>query len=309
MSLSKKFENLKFPKSVAGYTVKEVDAFVADVIPMVKDLENELDSLRSIASEYAARKEEITALKKEACELLEAAKAQAEKTIAEAKATAAKITDEARISAEANIRVSEITARDNLEKAEKQAAERIEDANANAKRILALADSKGREMLAEAKAKYDEQLARTEMLANEYRNFEEKFKDVVSDTVKSLAAIRDASPAVMSAKAPETVTVTAPSPEPIEAEPETADVPTAEETAEQSVEESSAPVEEEVTDFSFAGGKLISNGNSTGAKSTRRLFDAVQVTYDSEDDDFDDVKSIMRDANAKTRKSPTHFSE
>lgn len=31
MSLSEKFKNIKFTKSVAGYTVKEVDAFIAEI--------------------------------------------------------------------------------------------------------------------------------------------------------------------------------------------------------------------------------------------------------------------------------------
>lgn len=306
MSLSKKIESTKFNKSVAGYNVKEVDAFIADIIPRASDYEDELISLRSVALEYSARKNEITDLKKEACELLEAAKAQAEKMLAEAREKAAKITDEARISAEASIRVGEITANDITDKAEKQASECVASANANASKIIELADKKGREMLAEAKAKYDEQTLKTEKLADEYNLFETKFKDIVSDTAKALFALREDSVAVMTAKAPaREVPVSAPMPETAEEaapEPEVIPTPVMPEP------ETAAPIEEEVVDFSFAGGKLISSGGS-GGKGTRRLFDAVQVTYDSDDDDFEDVKSLMREGNAKTRKSPTHFSE
>ncbi len=278
MTLSEKLEEVKFTKSVAGYAQKEVDGFIADILPLVREQEQIISALRVKLEAFEGQGEEIMRKEREARALLEAAKQESEIIIATAKKSADDIAAEARVASEVQIRAASTRAADTIANAESQAAARVSEAEATAEKIIATADAKGRELLEKVRAIYDAEEKKAKALVNECAAFEARFRNVVASTVESLAKINSEAPVTPDVKSEESVKV------------EQVSVPP-EETVEEKVEEENVPV---VTP-------------AHGEPRRRKLYDTVNVTYENdEDDDFSDIKSVMK---GKGIKGPTDFSE
>lgn len=305
MSLSEKIAGTRFSKGVAGYTAKEVDGFIADILPLVKEQEQIITTLRAKLNALEERQEETAKREHDSYRLLEAAKNEAEKIISAASKNAAKVNKEAKISAEAEARAADMRGREMLEKAAEEAKACIDAAEKNAAKIIAAADAKGKEMLSEAKAAYQKELHCAEVLSGESAAFEARFRTLVAETAMSLSRLNEESTlprAPKNAAEIELEQVPETENEP-ESEPESKTEP--ERIIEELVPE--RPHESEiVTDIGFAGGKPLPSPSGKSERLHRRLYDTVTVTYEA-DDDFEDIKKIMRDG--KARKDPTDFAE
>ena len=299
MSLSEKISEVQFPKAIAGYNTKEVDSFVSDILPYVREMEQTVNILQTKLGAFEEKQEELSQREQESYNLLEAAKKEAEIIVATARQQACDIVDDAKISAEAELRVAAVKAEEQLIKADKEAKARVNTANSNAEKIITVADAKGKAMLSDAKRAYDEVMRRAEALSGESASFETRFRTLVAETALALARLREESKLPKAEKKAETADAKPepePDPEP-EIEPETTpidDAPEAEVTSNYA------------TDYEFAGGKPLNSSAERSERPQRRLYDTVSVTYEN-DDDFDDIKNIIRDG--KNCKSPTHFSE
>ncbi|MBE6680100.1 MAG: DivIVA domain-containing protein [Ruminococcaceae bacterium] len=282
MTLSDKVKNLKFTKSVGGYTTREVDAFLAEILPLLREEEQVLSALRAKLSAFEGKGEEIRQKEQETYRLLEAAKEEAQIIVATAKKEAADIASAARIEAEVQQRSAASHASETISKAEAKAQARMDEANAVAEKIIATADARGRELLAKVKAVCDEEERKAKALANECADFETRFRTIVADTARALAKIKEESPVPYE----EAVKPT----EPLKAEPPKEKEP-----------EVTEPKEEPLVETEVDIGTLV-----FPKANTRKLYDMVDVTYENEEDDFSEIRDIMK---GKGAKSPTHFSE
>lgn len=268
MAISDRIQNAKFSKSMAGYSAKEVDAFLDDLLPIVREQEQLLQAMRAKLLTLDKRSEEIA--KQEA---------EAEQKVANAEARA-----------EAIVAAAEKAAEEKLEKAAEGARILEAEAAKNAERILAAADRQGKGTLAEAITAANAERESANAIRAEYTVFESRFRALVADTARALAALQEEAPKAASLKA---VPVAEAKPEPKE-EPKEAPKEAPRE----------APSPEETQSISFAGGRPMPNG-AAKTPSSRKPYDTLSVTYDDADD-FADVQSMMR---GKKVKNPTHFSE
>lgn len=264
MAISDRIQNAKFSKSMAGYSAKEVDAFLDDLLPIVREQEQLLQAMRAKLLTLDKRSEEIAKQEAEAERKIALAEAKAEEILAAAEKAAA----------------------EKLEKAAEGARLLEAEAAKNAERILAAADRQGKGTLAEAITAANAERESANAIRAEYTVFESRFRALVADTARALAALQEEAPKAASLKA---VPVAEAKPEPKE-EPKEAP--------------REAPSPEETQSISFAGGRPMPNG-AAKTPSSRKPYDTLSVTYDDADD-FADVQSLMR---GKKVKNPTHFSE
>lgn len=312
MLLSEKLEQAKFSKSVAGYAVKEVDGFIGDFLPILREEEELMRVLRTKLSAFEAHTEEIEKREQEAYRVLEAAKQEAESMVAAARKNADAIVAEAKAAAEARERAAEAHAAEQLQNAERRSAARIDEAKKTAEMILAAADRKGRTLLAEAQARASAQSQSAKALAAECIAFEARFRALAADTVRALSELKDDAPKPIVTKP-----VQQPIPEPIVQQPvapvEPASRPARPAPAVEQPkpkEESAAPAAESAPrDIAFAGGQPVSAYTGAPEKpSGRKLYDTVTVSYDN-DDGYEDIRKLMEDANGKKPTNPVHFME
>ena len=306
MHLSEKLEQAKFSKSVAGYSVKEVDGFKSDFLLVLREEEELMRVLRTKLSAFEAHAEEIEKREQESLRILEAAKAECESILAAARKNADAIVAEAKATAEVRERAAEAHAAEQIAEAERRSAARVEEAKQNAEMILAAADRKGRTMLAEAKSIATAQSQSAKALAAECVAFEARFRTLAADTVRALAALKDDAPKPILPLAPDGAPVLmaepAPKPEPAPA----VKTPAAEPAPAPAVEEKTDAAD--TKDIPFAGGQPISAyTGEVDRASRRRLYDTVTVTY--EEDSFSDIRKIMEGADGKKQKNPAHFVE
>ena len=256
MSLSEKIKNTRFAKSMAGYSSKEVDAFIDDILPQISEFEQQISVLRVKLDALEFRSDEISKRENEAERLLDAAKKEAEKIVSAAKERAAGI----------------------VAAGEKTAAEKMAAAEKNAVAIVSAADKKGSEIVAAAEKKSGEINEKVAALVGEYEAFEAQFRKTVADTVKNFSAIRESAP---KAAAPKPLKKEATKPK-VQAE------------------------SNEARDYEFVGGKRADTVSKAEEKSSRKLYDTVTVTYDT-DDGYADIKKLKDSAQKKEIKNPTEF--
>ncbi|MBR5539212.1 MAG: DivIVA domain-containing protein [Clostridia bacterium] len=196
MSLSDKIKDIKFSKSVAGYSTKEVDGFLDEIVSAVMEQEKEISALCAKTEAYENRAKDIEKKEKAAADTLEDAKNEARRIIGEAEKKAEHI-----------VAAGEGAADEKRAAAEKAAAE-----------IITAADNKGKEILLAAKNEAERINETVAALVGEYEEFEAKFRTEVAKTVKNLADIRSSAPKTEKAekteKKPE---------EPVKAEPSVPD--------------------------------------------------------------------------------------
>lgn len=316
MLLSEKLEQAKFSKSVAGYAVKEVDGFIGDFLPILREEEELMRVLRTKLSAFEAHTEEIEKREQEAYRVLEAAKKESESMLAAARKNADAIVAEAKAAAEAREHAADAHAAEQLQNAERRCAERIDEAKKTAEMILAAADRKGRTLLAEAQARASAQSQSARALAAECIAFEARFRALAADTVRALSELKDDAPkpiVTQAAREP----IPQPIAEPIVPQPAapaepasrtTRPAPAA--TQPQPKAEPAVPAEESAPrDIAFAGGQPVSAYTGAPEKpSGRKLYDTVTVSYDN-DDGYEDIRKLMEDANGKKPTNPVHFCE
>ena len=174
MALSEKIKDIKFAKSVAGYSVKEVDSFIDSAFADASEYEREISALRVKLEAYDRRTDEIARKEAEALATLESAREEAGRIISEAKEQAVKI----------------------VAAGEGAADEKISAAEKNAKALLASANEKGEEIVAAAVKRAEETNDRVADLVAEYEDFEAKFRMEVAKTVKTLSDIKNGAPRV-----------------------------------------------------------------------------------------------------------------
>lgn len=296
MPLSDKFTEIKFTKSVAGYNSKEVDGFINDVLPLIKEQEQLLAALKVKLEAFETQRDEIQAKEREAYRLLEAAKKEADIIVAAAKKSAESITADAHVSSEVQLRAATSRAGEIIAEAEAKSAALTRDAEVNAKKIISAADADARAMLEKVKTHCDSETSKVQKLSDECAAFEARFKAMVADTAKAFAAIKEQTP--LPAKAPavkaeclEKVELTVKAEEP---------APKAEPEPKEEI------VDSEPIDIEIVGGRPVAHRPKKAANSPRRLYDTLQITYD-DDDDFSDIRAIMEQT--EKRKSPIYFSE
>ena len=295
MPLSEKFTDTKFTKSVAGYSTKEVDGFINDVLPLIKEQEQLTAALKVKLDAFEAQRDEIQAKEREAYRLLEAAKKEADIIVATAKKSAESMTSDAQVASEVQVRAATARAHEIIADAEKKSAAMACEAEDNAKKIIASADAQARAMLEKVKAHCDCETEKAQKLSDECAAFEARFKATVAETAKAFALIKEQTP--LPAKEP--AAAKGETPEPIEeAVPET----------KEETKETPAAVEtdSEPQDIEIVGGRPVIPRAKREAPAPRRLYDTVQVTYD-DDDDFSEIRAIMEQT--EKRKSPVDFSE
>ncbi|MBQ8836150.1 MAG: DivIVA domain-containing protein [Clostridia bacterium] len=298
MPLSEKFTDIKFTKSVAGYAQKEVDGFINDVLPLVKEQEQQLAALKAKIAAFEAERDEISAREHESYRLLEAAKKESDIIIATAKKRAVAIESEAQTASEVQHRASTARAGDIIASAEKKATALVNDAEINAKKIIQTADATARAMLEKVKEHCDSETAKAQRLSDECAAFEARFKAVVAETANTFAKLKEQTP--LPAKAPEIKAKKEPTP----AKNVREELPKVQPAAEvESDERENSP--EEMHDIEIVGGKPVTLQQKK-TQTPRRLYDTLQVTYD-DDDDFSEISEIMK--RSDKRKSPVDFSE
>ncbi len=295
MPISEKIQKASFSKSMAGYTAREVDAFLGDLLPLALEEEQLVSALRAKLGAMEARVEEIARQEKEAYRLLERAREEAERIVAAAEEKARGVRTEAEQTAELRLQNAEKQAAELVASAEATARTSIDTAKKTAETILSTADQKGKTLLAEAAAFANAEREKAQRLTTECTAFEGKFRTLVSETAHALAKLQAAAPEI---PAPTPVpTVKKPVEKPVETpQPAPAAVP----------ETPKASEEPTARDFTFAGGKPI--GVDHADKPRRKLYDTVNVTYDT-DEDFDGIRKLMEEAPKPRVKNPTHFSE
>ena len=301
MSISEIFTEVKFTKSVAGYSAKEVDAFLSDMLPKIAEQEQILSGMRVKLEAFEKRREEIAATEQNAKALLENAEYEAKITEENAKKKAESMLADASVGIEVQTRAAASHAAKVISDAEKEADGIVSEAKKNSERIIAAADAQARAMLEQVKEFCEEEKRKAQELSNECAAFEASFKELVAKTAKELSLLKEKAPMpaanpVSSAPKDKPQAVTA------KKEPTVKEDSASEQAskAEQAAEE-----EQAAKDISFAGTKPFA---AQGKKEStpRRLYDTVTVTYDDEFD-FSGVRDIMK--NGSLRKSPTHFSE
>ncbi len=294
MSVSEKLTDIKFTKSVAGYSAKEVDGFVNDLLPLAKEQEQLLLALKVKLDAFEAQRDEIQGKEQKARQLLEAAKKEAEIIVATAKKEAETINSEAHVASEVQLRAATSRAAEIMADAEKNAAQTVLEAEKNADKIIRAADAEARAMIEKVKAYSEEERRKAQGLSNECAAFEARFKALVCDTESAIAALRESAPVapkVTEAKKPE---------------PKVTSEPKEEIFKEKAAEPAVREEPKEVQDFEIVGGVPYAQMQKKEPSQKRHLYDTVNVTYD-DGDDFSDIRRIME--NGEKRKSPTHFSE
>lgn len=296
MPLSEKFTDTKFTKSVAGYSTKEVDGFINDVLPLLKEQEQLMAALKVKLDAFEGQRDEIQAKEHEAYRLLEAAKKEAEIIVATAKKSAESMTSDAQVASEVQVRAATARAHEIIADAEKKSATAARKAEENAKKIIAAADAEARAMLEKVKAHCDCETDKAQQLSNECAAFEARFRAMVAETAKAFALIKEQTPL----PAKEVTVPKAKESAPIEE--------AVFETKEEETKETPAPpkTDAEPQDIEIVGGRPVMPRAKREAPAPRRLYDTVQVTYD-DDDDFSDIRAIMEQT--EKRKSPVDFSE
>lgn len=314
MLLSEKLEQAKFSKSVAGYAVKEVDGFLGDLLPVLREEEELMRVLRTKVSAFEAHTEEIEKREQEAYRVLEAAKNEAESMLAAARKNAEAIVAEAKAVAEARERAADAHAAEQLANADRRSAERLDEAKRTAEMILAAADRKGRTLLAEAQARATAQSQSAKALAAECVAFEARFRTLAADTVRALSELKDDAPRPIV-----TLPASQNAAEPTVQQPVQPTAPAAPaEPARRVVRPAPAPEQQEhsvpaetntARDIAFAGGQPVSSYTGQSEKpSGRKLYDTVTVSYES-DDGYEDIRKLMEDASGKKPTNPAHFME
>lgn len=313
MLLSEKLAQAKFSKSVAGYATKEVDGFLGDLLPVLREEEELLRVLRTKLSAFEAHTEEIEKREREAYRVLEAAKQEAESMLAAARKNADAIVAEAKAAAEVRERAAEAHAAEQIATAERRSAERVDEAKKTAEMILAAADRKGRTMLTEASSRATAENQNAKALAAECVAFEARFRALAADTVRALAALRDNAPK-------EIPTISVSQPGAVKerlAEKSSAEAKqrAAEPQPKAAVQEATVPVApnnvknaEDTRDIMFAGGRPVPSEEVTREVPRRKFYDTVTVSYE-DDDGFSDIRRLMEDANGVKKTNPTHFCE
>ena len=183
MPVSERFTDIKFSKSVAGYSQKEVDGFINDILPLIKEQEQLVAALTVKLDALEAQRDEVKQKEQEAYRLLEAAKKEADIIIATAKKNAEDIASKAQVASEVQTRA-----------AAARAAELISDAETKAEKIICAADEKARAMLEKTKEYTDEEKRKAQALSNECAEFEARFKTLVAETAKAFAAVKEQTP-------------------------------------------------------------------------------------------------------------------
>lgn len=294
MSISEIFADVKFTKSVAGYSAKEVDAFIGEMLPKIAEQEQILSGLRVKLEALEARREEIAATEQNAKALLENAEREAKIIEETANKKVEGMIADANIGIEVQTRAAASHAAKVISDAEKEAEDIVSEAKKNSERIVAAADAQARAMLAQVKEFCEEEKRKAQELSNECAAFEASFKKLVAKTVEEFARIKEKTP--VKAEIPKKSEEPKAEAESVKKEPEVKKAVQAEKT------HSDVQV---ATDVSFAGAKPIVP-QTKKESAPRRLYDTVTVTYDDEFD-FSGVRDIMKKGTA--RKSPTHFSE
>lgn len=287
MSVSEKLSDVKFTKGALGYSQKEVDGFINDLFPLVKEQEQLLLALKVKLDAFEAQRDEIQGKEQAARKLLEAAKKEAEIIVATAKKEADTIKNDAHVASEVQVRAATSRAAEIMADAEKNAAETVSKAEENAEKIIRTADAEARAIIEKVKAYSAEETRKAQGLANECAAFEARFKSLVADTAAAIAAVKESAPV-----APKAVEVKAP-------EVKKEELPKEEKEAAKKPDGPKA-----AQDFEIVGGVPYAQMQKKEPQK-RHLYDTVQVTYD--DNDFSDIRKIME--NGEKRKSPTHFSE
>ncbi|MBQ9428274.1 MAG: DivIVA domain-containing protein [Clostridia bacterium] len=336
MSVSKTFSDAKFSRGVAGYNIKEVDAFLHTAAAETAELESKLATLQAKLAAYDAEKEKIAQEKAAADELLRLAEAKAKKLLSEAQSAARACERAAEIEAE-NLRTSaESKAQNRLHAAQVQAdgviadaeaaaKEKIEEAEETAARILAAADGRGRQMIAAAEKKTAEETDRYAAIVAAGREYTASVAELTENLRKNLAALNDRTKphldAAIAARPHPAETAAAPGSKeapldvPMPEGRTAAERPEGQRRARRGVSPTdgetetagteSAGEETAVRDFSFAGGRLL-DGDQPKSEPGVKPYGTVNVTYDDTDNGFADVEKIIA-AGKQGRKNPTGF--
>ncbi len=285
MSISEKLTDIKFTKSAIGYSVKEVDGFVSDLLPLVKEQQQQFLVLKAKLEALENQRDEIADKEKQAHRLLEAAKKEAEIIVASAKKTAEDKAKEAELGGEVQLRAATARAGEIIADAEKKAKALESEAQASVEKILHAADAEAKAIIERVKAYSKEETRKAQELSNECAEFEKNFKELVARTAAELAAIKESTPLPAKEKVTE------------------------EKEAPKSAEEVTEPAAEEPAAEELKARDVSPMAVPQKAQTAKkRLYDAVPVTYEDESDlDFTDIRDIMK--RTEMRKSPTHFSE
>ena len=205
--------------------------------------------------------------------------------IAKREDEAAALLDAAKKEAAAIIDAAKHEGEKEIAKSRLAAEKIIEDAKADATEITVKAKVEARVLLEKATEKSAEINEKAAALVKECEDFEAEFRSEVAKTVKNLADIRKNAPKVGTVKT-------------IKAEVKT----------EAPAEKAKEPVETQ--DFAFVGGKRLDAPFSGDKKQSRKVYDTLSVTFDSDlDGEFEDVKKIKEDILRKGIKNPVEFSE
>jgi cell division septum initiation protein DivIVA len=172
-----------------------------------------------------------------------------------------------------------------IEKSRLAAEKIIEDAKADATEITVKAKVEARVLIEKAAEKSAEINQKAAALVKTCECFEAQFRSEVAKTVKNLAEIKNNAPKVK-----------AENPVKSEVKPEAF------------VEKAQEPMETQ--DYAFVGGRRLDTAFGGEKKQSRKVYDTLSVTYDSNfDGEFEDVKKIKEDILRKGIKNPVEFSE
>ncbi|MBR5012072.1 MAG: hypothetical protein IKY12_05880 [Clostridia bacterium] len=284
MSISEKLTDIKFTKSAIGYSAKEVDGFISDILPLVKEQEHLLLALKVKLEAFDAQRGEIEGKEKQALRLLEAAKKEAEIIVATAKKSAEDKLKDAELSSEVQLRAAASRAAEIIADAEQKAKATANEAEVNAEKVLKSADAEARAVIEKVMAYSTEETRKAQEISDKCAAFEANFKALVAKTAAEFAAIKENAPMPAREVVEEPAPIAAPCAEPQK-------------------EETEAEAEAEVEEPTFTAPTVGERARTP----KKHLYDAVPVTYDDDEQDFTDIRDIMK--RAEKRKSPTHFSE
>lgn len=330
MRITDKLADAKFSRGVAGYNIKEVDAFLQALSAEAVEAEAKMDTLQAALSAYDAEKEKIAQQKAAADELFALAEAKSKKLLSEAQAAARACERAAEIEAE-NLRASaESKAQNRLRAAQVQADAVLADAERAAKEKLDEANERAAQLLAAAEAKTAAEADRYEEIVSAGRAYTASVAEITEALREKLAALNDRTKPRPDAALTVRAARTAKREKKDESEaaaPQAQDIPMPEgrpaesrrapgerhalrgmhrEPLSQTTDAAPGGGEEEtVREYSFAGGRPAGDPPPKSASAVRPS-DTVNVTYDTEDDGFADVERIIASGKAQ-KKDPTDF--